>query len=93
MYLAAFGEGRFCLQGHLHLSAADPFGDIQGSLQIGHLFTQAILTLLKYILFLHISMNSLNDLSRAEFALSHMHTLVSWSCPAHLSRLKKWYGA
>lgn len=25
-------QGRFCLQGHLHLSAADPFRDIQGSL-------------------------------------------------------------
>lgn len=43
---------------------------------------QAILTLLKYIVFLHISMNSqlsTNDLQRAKVPLSHIHILVSWS--------------
>lgn len=100
VYLAAFGKGLFevysiyrdiftCLL--LILSEM-----IEEASQTALLFTWVILTVLKYILFLHISTNylpSATDLSRAELPLSHMHTLVSWSDTAHLSRLKRYYEA
>lgn len=96
VYLAAFVEGLLraysiyrAIFTYLLLILSEM---IKEASQTGPLFTPVILTLLKYILSLHMAMNSLltvNDLSRAELPLLHMCTLVSWSSAAHLSRLKK----